>query len=108
MAVFQLGGLMMVHNVLTAAAREGSRLASLSNTSSSATVITAVQERLLMGGVDPDLVTVSVSPSSLDSLTTGAEVTVTVSGQTSQLVFFWPDHLPSNLTMSAGVTYNRE
>ena len=91
MAVFQFGGMMMVKNVFTAAAREGSRVAALPSTSSSEIVAAAVQDCLRRGGVDPDLVTVVVSPSALDGLARGTDVRVTVSAPISQLAFFWPN-----------------
>ena len=108
MASFQFGGMMMVQNVLTAAAREGGRVASFSSTSSSQTVVTAVQDRLSLGGVDPDLIAIVVSPTTLSDLAKGAEVSVTVSGQTSQLAFLWPDDMASDHTLSTTITYNRE
>ena len=108
MAVFQFGGLMMAQNVMTAAAREGSRVAALPGTSSSAAVITAVKDRLRLGGVDPDLVTVAVSPSTLDGLAKGTEVRVTVAAPISQLAFFWPEWMTPNHNLSAEMTFNRE
>ena len=107
-AAFQLGGMMLIQNALTAAAREGSRMAALSTTSSSDTVVSAVEERLQMGGVDPENVTVVVSPTVLNNLDPGTEVRVTVSGQISQLGFFWPDYLTADPTLSAEMTYHRE
>ncbi len=99
---------MMVQNVFTAAAREGSRVAALPSTSSSEIVVTAVQDRLRMGGVDPDLVTVVVSPSALDGLARGTDVRVTVSAPISQLAFFWPEWMTPNHNLSAEITFNRE
>lgn len=108
LGMFQFGGLMMVQNVLTAAAREGTRVAALSTTTSSGPVIAAVEDRLSRGGVDPNLITIAVDPSSFSGLSQGDEVRVTVSGQTSQLAFLWPSSMPVDPLLIAEMTYNRE
>ena len=108
LAVFQFGDLMLTQNVLTAAAREATRVAALSSTTSSATAIAAAEDRLQRGAVDPELITIAVTPSNLDGLPTGTEVRVTVSGLTSQLAWLWPNQMPVNPTLSAQMTYNRE
>ncbi len=108
MAVFQFGGLMMAQNVMTAAAREGSRVGALPGTSSSVAVITAVKDRLRLGGVDPDLVTVVVSPSTLDGLARGTEVRVTLAAPISQVAFFWPEWMTPNHNLSTEMTFHRE
>ena len=108
LAGIQFGGMMTVQNVLTAAAREGCRVGSFYDTSSSQAVITAVRDRLSLGGVDPDLITIVVSPTTLGGLATGAEVSVKVTGLASELAFLWPPGLGSDPTLSATITYHRE
>lgn len=107
LSVFQFGALMLTQNVLTASAREGCRVAALSSTTSTSTVTTAVNNRLSSGGVDPGLVTVNVTPTTLSGLAAGSEVRVTVSAQIADLAFFWPGTAPSP-TLTSQMTYHRE
>lgn len=69
----------MTQNALTAAAREGGRVATLSRVTSKDTVTDAVKERLRQGRIDPDLVTIEVTPEDLSSLETGDKVSIAVS-----------------------------
>lgn len=103
-----LAGLFMTQNTLTAAAREGGRVASLPSVTSQATIVAAVHERLQEGGVNPEWVTIDVSPTGLGSLTTGDEVSVSVSMLFSSST--WPQliGIPSNTVLAAETTYIRE
>jgi hypothetical protein len=97
----------MKQNVLTAAAREGARVASLVTTDSTNSVVSEVQERLIRGGVDPSVITINVSPATLASLNTGDEVSVSVSGPMRQMA--WADvFIPSDLNLSAEIASQRE
>jgi len=67
---------MMSKNVLAAAALDGARIASLPATTESTPVIAAIEDRLSRAGMEPEFVTVSLSPSNLQDLETGDEITV--------------------------------
>jgi Flp pilus assembly protein TadG len=107
LALVQFAGLLMSQNVLTAAAREGGRVASLPSTTSNATVIAAVEQRLSRGGIDPDLVNVVVSPTTFTGLKMGDDVSVTVSAQVSDMGWIWAV-APPDAHLSAEITYDRE
>jgi Flp pilus assembly protein TadG len=107
LGVIQFARLLMSHNVLTAAAREGGRVASLPSTGATNTVVTAVNDRLQRGGINPSLVTVTVSPATLSSVSSGTQLRVTVSAPINEMAWIWAVAPPSaNLT--ADVTYQRE
>ena len=107
LALIQFAGLLMSQNVLTAAAREGGRTASMPSTLSSETVVSAVQERLTRAGIDPSLVDVDVEPTALAALEAGDDVRVTVSAPLSSMGWIWAI-APPDANMSADVTYDRE
>jgi len=107
LALFQFASLMMSQNVLTNAAREGGRVASLPGTTSANTVILAVQDYLQRGGVNPSSVTVNVTPASLSDVGSGDELHVSVSAPISGLAWIWALAPPGG-NLSAEVTYTRE
>jgi hypothetical protein len=106
-ALIQFASLLMGQNVLTAAAREGGRAASLPSTVSSDTVVAAVEERLSRGGIDPNQVTVIVTPTTLSTLNKGDEIQVSVSAPVSALGWIWAVAPPA-ASLSAEITYDRE
>ncbi len=109
LASIQFTGLIMSQNVLTAAAREGGRVASMPSTVSTGTVVAAVQDRLSRGGLDPTLVTVNViTATPWVDLDTGDEVSVSVSGAMSDMPWIGPVSIIPNTMMSAEITYERE
>ncbi len=114
LASIQFAGLLMSQNVLTAAAREGGRVASMPSTVSDATVITAVQDRLSRGGVDPALISVVVgtpvvgTPTAWANLDTGDEVTVSVSGSMREMSWIGAVSIIPGTTLSSEITYERE
>ena len=107
LALIQFAGLLMSKNLLTAAAREGGRVASMPGTVSTDTVVAAVEDRLQRGGIDPSLVTVSVNPTSLSSVTSGQELRVSVSAPISDMGWIFAIAPPS-ANLSAEITYDRE
>ncbi len=99
----------MSQNVLTAAAREGGRVASMPSTLSDATVIAAVQDRLSRGGLNPSLITVDVdAPTTWANLNPGDKMTVSVSGAMSDLSWITYINILPNAKLSAEITYKRE
>ena len=107
LVLIQFAGLCMSKNVLTAAAREGGRMASMPNTLSTSAVIATARECASRGGIDPELVTVDVSPTALDELDTGAEVRIVVSAPISELTWLWKISPPPG-NMVTEMTYYRE
>ena len=107
LALFQFVSLLMSQNVLSAAAREGGRFASLPQTTSEDAVVVEVEERLRRGGINPNLVDVDVNPQALGNLNTGDAVSVLVTCQMYKLVWIGP-FLPSNLSLSAQFACERE
>jgi len=107
LALFQFASLMMSQNVLTNAAREGGRVASLPGTTSANTVILAVQDYLQRGGVNPSSVTVNVTPASLSDVDSGDELRISVSAPISGLAWIWALAPPGG-NLSAEATYTRE
>ena len=109
LASIQFTGLIMSQNVMTAAAREGGRVASMPSTVSTGTVVAAVQDRLSRGGVNSTLVTVNVvTQTPWVELDTGDEVSVSVSGAMSDMSLFGSVSIIPNTSMSAEITYQRE
>ena len=107
LGLVQFAGLLMSKNVLTGAARDGSRVAALPGTISTGTVIAHVEESLSRGGIDPSLVSVVVTPAALANLNTGDEITVTLSAALCDMTWIWAIDLP-DITMSAQMTFQRE
>lgn len=107
LSVFQFAGILMNYNVLTAAAREGGRVASMPNTSSSQTVVSTVEARLQSCGINPDVATVSVTPATISGLSSGAELNVSVSVPLNQMGWIWAI-APPDVDLSTEITYERE
>jgi hypothetical protein len=107
LALIQFAGLLMKQNALTAAAREGARIASLHTTVSTDVVVAKVEERLTRGGIDPDVVAVDVNPTTLGSLNTGDAVSVSVSSPMNEMVWIRVVSMP-DLNLSANIAYHRE
>jgi hypothetical protein len=101
-------GMLMTQHALTAAAREGCRLASLAHVTSEDTVIDVVRDRLQRGGADPAWANVDVNPAALGGLETGDEVSVSVSMPLSKSTWIQLVHIPSNSELTAEITYIRE
>ncbi len=109
LASIQFAGLLMSQNVLTAAAREGGRVASMPSTVSNDTVIAAVQDRLSRGGVNPALISIDVdTPTAWANLDTGDEVTVSVSGSMREMSWIGAVKIIPSTTLSSQITYKRE
>ncbi len=107
LSLIQFAGLLMSQNVLTAAAREGGRVASMPSTLSTNTVVAAVKDRASRLGIAPDLVIVNVNPTVLSDLDTGAELRISVSAPISDMTWFWAIVSP-NGNLTAELTYHRE
>ena len=109
LASIQFAGLLMSQNVMTAAAREGGRVASIPSTLSTDTVVSAVQDRLSRGGLNPALVTVNVdTPTAWDNLDTGDEVSVSVTCAMSDMSWIGAVSIIPSMNLSAEITYERE
>ena len=107
LALFQFAGLLMNQNVLSAAARDGARFASLPGTTSKNEVVAKVEERLSQGGIDPNVVDVDVNPEVLSNLNSGEAIRVSVTSPMNKMVWIGP-YLPPNLDVSAEFTCQRE
>ena len=99
---------LMTQNKLTAAAREGGRMASLPSVTSQDTAIDAVKERLQRAGLDPDSATVTVNPSDLGNVVKGDEISVTVSVPLSESTWLQYGGFLSGAVLAAEITYIRE
>ena len=107
LALMQFAGLLMSKNVLTAAAREGGRLASMPSTVSTQTVESAVAGCLQRGGIDPNLCTIAINPTTLGNVTAGTELRISVSTPISDMGWIWAIAPPS-ANLSVELTYERE
>ena len=105
--VMQFSGLAMSQNVITNAAHEGGRTASLRNTVAVEDVISQVEVSLEAGGVNSDLATIKVSPTNLENLSPGDRISVTVTVPASDLSWLQVMPLP-NSKLSAKIHYDRE
>ncbi len=101
-------GVLMTQNTLAAAARAGGRVASPTSVTSSVTVVDAVRQRLLKGGVDIQSVTVNVSPTDFSNLKTGDEVSITVSMPLNKSTWLQFGGFLSDNDMAAEMTFLRE
>ena len=101
-------GVLMTQNTLTAAARSGGRVGSLQSTETKADIETVVKDRLDRAGVDSSKVTINVSPDDLTNISTGAEVTVSVSMPLSEMLWFDMGGMMSSKSVSAEVKFMRE
>lgn len=77
LGLIEFGRALMVQQMLTAAAREGARYASLPGIGN-AVVETRIRNHLSRGGIDPELVRIDVTPEDLDSARSGTQIHVTV------------------------------
>ena len=107
LSLMQFAGLLMSQNVITSAARTGGRMASLPVTESSSAVIAAVHADLQRGGIDPNVVSVSVTPTILTDLEPGDEINVSVSASISDLGWIWVI-APPDANLGAEISYQRE
>ena len=106
-ALIQFSGLMMNKNLITAAACDGARLASLSDTDSSEDVVALVKARLQRSGMDPARIDVEIEPGQLAAIKSGEEVTVRVITPVSEMTWFWV-LTPPNFSVTREITYQRE
>jgi Flp pilus assembly protein TadG len=107
MALIQYAALMMNQNLLTAAAREGARVAALAGTNSVDVIVSEVEERLTSVGIDPDVVTVNVDPTVLSNLRAGDEITVSLSSPMNEMTWVGA-FIPCEGNLSAEICYQRE
>ena len=102
-------GVTMTQNTLAAAARAGGRMASFPDVSTDVSVIAAVEDRLDQGGVDSSLATIVVTPSvSWGALTTGDEVSISVSMPMAGGAWINLGGILTGLNLNAEMTYIRE
>lgn len=101
-------GLVMIQNTLITAASEGGRRASLSHVMTDESVISAVEDRLRRGGLNPDAVSIEIDPATLGSLSAGDTVSVSVSMAMKDS--FWPNFggSLSEVNLRSKITYTRE
>jgi hypothetical protein len=105
--LMQFSGLAMSQNVLTNAAREGGRFASLPTTVSTEDVVSRVESRLEAGGVNPELATINLSPSNIEEIERGDQIIVTVTVPVSDLA--WLKVIPlQDAILSSAISYERE
>ena len=97
----------MFQNVLSGAAIDGARTAALRGQTTN-DVEDAVEARLVSGGIDPDLVTITVSPSSLNDLSRGDPVTISLSVPASELTWVGMSSLGITFNLTSEMTYRRE
>ena len=97
----------MSQNVITNAAREGGRVASLHRTTSTEAIISRVEESLEKGGIAPELATIKVSPDDMDGIARGEQVQITVTVPLSDLP--WLQFIPlQKSNLSSEIKYRRE
>lgn len=104
----EMGRFVMIGQLTESAASIGGREAAKTATESSADVIESVAGYLQSGGVPSDAVTVSVNPTSLSSLDTGDEITVTVQVSFAEVTWLPPSILPSDLQVQGTSVVARE
>jgi len=83
LGIIEIGRAIMVQELLTAASREGARVASYSSTTQTSTVTNAVNTYLSNGGVNG--ATIVVSPQPPSQAANGDQISVTVSIPYSQV-----------------------
>jgi len=105
LALIQFSLLLMNQNVLTAAAREGARQGPDPRIARDRARHSEVQQRLGNTGLDPNNVSIEISPEGLHSLKAGDEVRVSLSVPMSTLVFM---PIPETLSLTAEAAYQRE
>ena len=111
--IIEFGRLMMVQEAMTNAAREACREASLATTLSSTDVDTVARNVMLSvmaTAANPSTVSVTVTPASLASISSGTPVTVVVQVNFSDIGWL-PGHLlgfAGSRVMRAEATFDRE
>ena len=105
--MFEFGRMVMVQQLLTNAARSGSRVAVIDGSTSSE-VISTVEDYLEGGSVNPQALTVTVDPSNLSSTDTGDPVSVKVSVLYDDVSWLPAPWFLGGKTMTANCTMRRE
>lgn len=105
--MFEFGRMIMVQQLMTNAARSGSRVAVIDGATSSG-VISTVKDYLEGGSVDADSLTVTVDPSNLASTDTGDAITVQVSVPYDDVSWLPAPWFLSGETLTADCTMRRE
>jgi Flp pilus assembly protein TadG len=109
-ASIEFSRVVMIKQSLTNASREGCRVATLATTQDAADVDQAVRQyvqRCFAQYDDPDIVAVTITPSSLGSVASGTEITVQVEVQFSD-VSWVPSKWANSLTLVGTSTMKRE
>ena len=101
------GGLIMAQNVLTAAAADGARVASLRG-ATAAQVVAAVESRLSKGVLDPADVTITLTPSDPSSVPAGGNVKVEVSVPATDLTWVVYSLLNLEFSVASDASYVKE
>jgi Flp pilus assembly protein TadG len=110
--LIEFGRMLMVRQSMTNATREACRMAVLATTNSDEAVEAAVRSRLqsvIPDASDADKVTVSVTPTSLSGISSGAPITVEASVDFSDVSWLPGDFLGLfDVVISAESTQERE
>ena len=101
------GSIIMSQNVVSAAAADGCRIASVRGKSASE-VFSAVDSRLALGGVKSDAVRVKLNPSDPAGATRGQVITVHVSIPATDATWLNSGLFPMGFDVSAEVTQIKE
>ena len=105
--MFEFGRMIMVQQLLTNAARSGSRVAVIDGATSSSTIST-VKDYLDGGSVDRQDVSVTVQPSNLSTTDTGDAITVQVSVPFNDVSWLPAPWFLGGQTLTANSTMRRE
>lgn len=105
--MFEFGRMIMVQQLLTNAARSGSRVAVVDGATASET-IAKVKDYLEGGSVDPQDLTVTVDPTNLATTDTGDAVSVRVSVPFDDVSWLPAPWFLSGQTLAANCTMRRE
>jgi len=105
--MFEFGRMIMVQQLMTNAARSGSRVAVIDGATSSG-VISTVKDYLEGGSVEADSLTITVDPSNLASTDTGDAITVQVSVLYDDVSWLPAPWFLSGQTLTANCTMRRE
>ncbi|GAB4139759.1 MAG: hypothetical protein Tsb009_08860 [Planctomycetaceae bacterium] len=109
-AMVEFSRMVMVQQSLTNAAREAGRIAALKTTTASSDAETAARTFLqssISNASDPNIVSISISPSNLSNMATGTAITTTVSVKYSDISWMPPAFL-SNAVLRGKATIIRE
>jgi Flp pilus assembly protein TadG len=105
--MFEFGRMIMVQQLLTNAARSGSRVAVIDGATASE-AIARVETYLEGGSVDSESLTVTVNPSNLASTDTGDPITVQVSVPFEEVSWLPAPWFLGGRTLTASSTMRRE